>query len=346
MSEEMIVGSVPKKADIETRNYNISLLRLIAMVSIIVCHFLQFYNHEAAWWLNSGVQVFFIISGYLYSRKKFDNPVEFYKKSFLKIYIPYIIFTLVMTVLYLLFNKSAFSIATFIKMIFCLGYYSGLEHLWFVSYILFCYLFTPLMFRFLSFIEDKKECIKLIIIALLFIAFFAVSILTKSYFNPVRIVAFFIGYVVGFYSDKYNTKFKIIFSLLVFALLIVTCGVRIYFSYIAKEEFKGFDYFVDANRILIGLSFFVLFMYAIPQIRPLKLLVFSDKYSYCVYLVHQLFILSYFNLMGLTSIAFVNILITVVVIVLCSLGLYYLVRFFNFVIDLVNLKFCKKKGEA
>ena len=52
------------------KELSVSMIRLLAMLSIIACHFCQYYNSEWAWWLNVGVQVFFIISsGYLYGNK-------------------------------------------------------------------------------------------------------------------------------------------------------------------------------------------------------------------------------------------------------------------------------------
>ena len=55
------------------KNYAISLLRFIAMIFIVICHFFQYYNLELAWWFNVGVQIFLCISGFLYGNKKITN---------------------------------------------------------------------------------------------------------------------------------------------------------------------------------------------------------------------------------------------------------------------------------
>ena len=47
----------------------ISLLRMLSVFSIISCHIMQFYNNELAWWFNTGVLIFLLISGFLYSQK-------------------------------------------------------------------------------------------------------------------------------------------------------------------------------------------------------------------------------------------------------------------------------------
>ena len=63
------------------KNLTISMIRLLAMLSIIACHFCQYYNNEWAWWLNVGVQVFFIISGYLYGNKSVSSPGPWLKND-------------------------------------------------------------------------------------------------------------------------------------------------------------------------------------------------------------------------------------------------------------------------
>ena len=47
-------------------DWSISALRLASMVAIVACHICQANGLAAAWWLNAGVQVFLVISGYLY----------------------------------------------------------------------------------------------------------------------------------------------------------------------------------------------------------------------------------------------------------------------------------------
>ena len=59
------------------------------MVLIIACHFLQYYGNELAWWLNVGMQIFFVVSGFLYGNKNINDPIQFIKQRLKKILIPY-----------------------------------------------------------------------------------------------------------------------------------------------------------------------------------------------------------------------------------------------------------------
>ncbi len=51
----------------------ISLVRIMAMFSIVLCHVFQAYNNSLAWRFNVGVQVFLVLSGYLYGHKEISG---------------------------------------------------------------------------------------------------------------------------------------------------------------------------------------------------------------------------------------------------------------------------------
>lgn len=70
----------------------ISLIRALAMFSIVACHFLQYYDNRFAWVLNVGVQVFLVLSGYLYGHKVIIGWRQWYVRRAMKIYLPYVLF--------------------------------------------------------------------------------------------------------------------------------------------------------------------------------------------------------------------------------------------------------------
>lgn len=51
------------------RNEAISFIRLLSLLMIIICHIMQFFNIELAWWFNFGVQIFLCISGFFMGRR-------------------------------------------------------------------------------------------------------------------------------------------------------------------------------------------------------------------------------------------------------------------------------------
>ena len=54
-----------------TKNYSISILRVVGMFSIVFCHFFSWLGFSfLSQFLNFGVYLFLFISGFLYANKK------------------------------------------------------------------------------------------------------------------------------------------------------------------------------------------------------------------------------------------------------------------------------------
>lgn len=107
------------------------------------CHILQHYNNVLCYWFNVGVQIFFIISGYLYGGKAFGNPVRFIKRQLKKILIPYYVVILIILLSYIVVCPEQLHVTSVIEAVFCAGTIPGVGHLWFVGYILLCYALIP-----------------------------------------------------------------------------------------------------------------------------------------------------------------------------------------------------------
>lgn len=131
---------------IKGKDYSISFLRMTSMIFIVTCHFLQYYGNELAWWLNVGVQIFFFVSGFLYGHKEDVVSIDFIIKNFKKILIPYFCFLLPVIGLYAVFAKENLTLSLVRKTLLCASTIKGIGHLWFISYILFCYLITPYLY--------------------------------------------------------------------------------------------------------------------------------------------------------------------------------------------------------
>ena len=73
-------------------SHGLVIIRVFAMLSIVVCHLFQSYNLGLAGLFNIGVQVFFVLSGYLYGTKMILDWKNWAKKRIHKIYLPYFVF--------------------------------------------------------------------------------------------------------------------------------------------------------------------------------------------------------------------------------------------------------------
>ncbi len=297
-------------------SYSISLIRLISMLLIVTCHIMQWLDWELAWWFNVGVQIFLCISGYLYGQSKKQDVVVFYKSRFIKILVPYFIVFFVAVGFEICFVRSELSVVNVIGGLFCKMTIPGGEHLWFIKYILLCYLITPLLTIYRDkYVHDGKSWWLFSIISVVVTsAFFGVHIQS---FNPAWMTCYVIGFALG--ANKGYCSKGVLVSL--FVVVTVICnGIQIYVDYIVRASFTGlldtlYSYYQDYSHVLLGVSLFLIMIVVFDKIhfsdKFVQVLNISDKYSYAIYLVHQFFILGSFSLMALTPMVPVNIIIII-----------------------------------
>lgn len=311
--------SMATAKDKNDRNYTISLLRFMAMTFIVLCHFLQYYGNELAWWFNVGVQMFFCISGFLYAKKQITSPIDFICKNFKKILIPYYCFLIPIIILYFVFARDSISIHAAFSALLCSNTITGIKHLWFIAYILFCYILTPLLQAFTDKMRKTKWYIYLGILFGLLMCGQLLSRYFGSFFMFSRIFCYLFGYFSSVFLQEYKSKLFIFFTGTVTFIAISLNAVRIYCKYIASyNPDSSFELFEQYSHSFFGISIVLIFLITVKNIKKNKLLELSDKFSFYIYIVHQLFILSPFNLLKITKIPALNCFITVIVILICA----------------------------
>ena len=142
----------------EKESNAIVIIRATAMFSIILCHLFQAYNNYLASVFNIGVQVFLVMSGYLYGKKDITSWQDWYKKRFIKLYIPYFIVAFSVSLLILILNAETIKWYKYIALLINIQglrlvfhdyipplSFSALSHLWFMTAIMFAYFSTPLL---------------------------------------------------------------------------------------------------------------------------------------------------------------------------------------------------------
>lgn len=293
------------------------MIRLLAMLSIIACHFCQYYNSEWAWWLNVGVQVFFIISGYLYGNKSIDVPMPWLKNRFVKILTPYYIFLTLAIVGYLIVSPERLGLANVISSYFVVGTIQGIGHLWFVSYILFCYLITPYLAAIRDYLSKKNMLDALGSIVVIVGVYSIIEILIDSHFRPGMVGCYILGYFTAVFVNRLGEKTINICFWISLIPTAISNHVYCHLYYIQGLEMKGLlTHITDYSHAFLGYSITMLLMIVFKEIKESRILEYSDKYSYEIYLVHQLFILSPLTLLTTTN----NITISAVL-TLCAIFL-------------------------
>ena len=312
------------------RDIKISFIRMIAMFSIILCYFFQYYHLELAWWFNVGVQVFFVLSGWLYGGKKVDNFWKWFLKNTKKIIIPVYLYLIIFGFIFM----KQINIVTMLKAFLLVSFPRGLGHLWFISYILFSYLLTYYLQTFYEFACSQKNTRYKNIFYKILLFIVIIQIIGIAYFKYFKIV-WISCYIAGYFLRKLFIESRCIFKKVVF--LLITLGlflnmIQLYLQYISKmfvfnNNLKFVEMCMNYNHALLGISIFFIFYNYIARCltdnKYLKrILNWSDKYSFYIYIVHQFYILGSVKFLELTRISIINVMFVLLLILMSGKCLF------------------------
>lgn len=298
----------------------LSMIRVFAMALIVACHIAQYYELQVAWILNVGVQVFFIMSGFLFGRLDLPaSPMEFYKKRVAKVYIPYLIWLLVVIAIYAAFHLYHFNVKQIVLYLLNLQRFSvpidGLNHLWFLTVLMFGYLLTPWVIQLLK--KYPIICISAFVICGI-VEFVFVK---KIYGFFAWIALYFAGLFYGTYYSKKTSNIVIAVS----AVVLVLLGVRFEPNWLTQTDYQNCSIWL---HWVLGLFLFALLYRVLPLlIKPdhkHAVVLHLDKISYEVYLTHHPLILGPLSMMLITKYSCLNILLLLITV-------YVVSRVLNFV---------------
>ena len=315
-------------------DWSISAIRFMSMLFIITSHLMQYYFCELAWWFNVGVQIFLCISGYLYGQRKHIGTKKFLVNGFSKLLIGYYLLIIPVALLHLFYYKII-DFKGFLLIMLMGQKITGAGHLWFVPLILCCYLLTPFLHKYFNDNFIKNKTYKLI--GLLFITLVVFKIFIP-YFKPAWISCYIIGFYLG--NIKLYKKNYYISAVVLVILGVIFNGIQITCKYIYQINVPTM--FCDYAHTLLGISLFLIFKQLLFKVKESKLLVFSDTYSYYIYLVHQFFIFRPFTLMKITSNAYINIIVILLCIACSGIALK---KISDYVFQFVNKKVALIKNE-
>lgn len=285
----------------EIEGKSIFYIRAIATMLILLCHLVQMSSIEiillSSQFFNIGVQLFFIISGFLYGRRQISDKSKYSRWMFertVKIVIP--MYLLMLIILCADIIKPYESVSkNFIFYIFNLQgigkYVLGAEHLWYLTVIMFCYLITPILEKVRYKFNSKKNCFIFLSVFLLIQIVCYCFGLTKTVTYMTMILIYILSYCIGSFCLLSKAKVKDLF--IYFALTIVGIAVRIICRYFLYGTAIYNTFCVSYSSLFIGfgifLSIFCLIKmknrYEIP-----KIVKWFSGISYYVYLVHYMFI--------------------------------------------------------
>ena len=297
----------------------ISIIRVMAMILIVSCHITQGYDQQIAFILNVGVQIFFLISGFLYGKVEISSAMDFYKKRVVKIYLPFIIVVLLFAGVYAIFGIEhvswrqlmpyALNLQAFAKPI------EGFNHMWFLSVIMICYLITPIA-KYL--LRNKPYLFVSLLLPMSVVEFVFVQ---KMYSIAAWIVLYLFGMCVGHYDSKMVNAITTVVSGVGLAILMV------FFQLSRLTDPMWAHYSVWLHCVLAIFIFSLLYAILVRiDIKLPKCLQFVNNISYEVYLVHHILILGPLSLLFVTSSKTINILLILIITFVLSYALNQLMN--------------------
>lgn len=293
------------------------------MTLIIACHIAQCYHLQVAYLLNVGVQIFFFMSGFLYGKQEQMPSIKgFYLKRFVRVYIPYFVLLAIILAVYAVFSLTSFSLKQVLFYLLSLQWFvapiEGLNHLWFLTVLMFGYLMTPWIKK----VMDKAP----VACALLFVCCCVVEfVFLKKFYS---LSAWLTLYLLGLFYGKYHSKTVSLIALVASSIaLIVLC---LFFEPSRLTSFEDRHYMIWLHWTL-GVFLFVILYYVLPSLvddsKHFDVVRHLDNISYEVYLIHHPLILGPLSIMFVTKVAGLNIVLMLVATYLLARALNYICSF-------------------
>ena len=205
----------------------------IATLMIVLCHSVSIVPFPGSLghlisYGTMGVNIFLFLSGIglYYSLKNNGNCLDFYKKRFIRVLIPYLfIGGLWYGIRYLVCEEG--NIAQFLYELSTLSFWREHKGAWFVAAIVPIYIIYPLLFRWL---EKGNRVLKtgVLIAIILLIAFYISNINIQLYIHLSQIIVGGCIFLIGNYiaesvrMDTFNGKALFIAGLVLFTIKSVT----------------------------------------------------------------------------------------------------------------------------
>lgn len=280
------------------RDYRLDIIRVLAMISIFMCHLFQIYNfYKIAFWLNIGVQLFFIISALLSSNMTFTVPGQvsvYYKKRLKKLFLPLWIYVIVITIILFLIGwpQKTKSVVLYLLGLaaFSESGILGLAHLWFVSIILICYALVPAFILVQS--QSRKKLFRIVALILIGIV---VCFYKLGYGAYGVYISFFIG-VFYWFGNKghWNYSFKRAKSRFFVPVAIIICIRLMLDNNSDVSDLYFYDGFIiPITKCVIAMFIFiVLYSLDFRVLKNKKFILYLSNISYEFYIVHQFILLS------------------------------------------------------
>lgn len=266
------------------KDYSISFVRFVAICLIVSCHVAQGLGSALAFYLNIGVQIFLCISGWLHGAKTIEDPLLFWRKRFVRILVPFY-FLLAIVLPLFVWRGSSLGIREVVDAVMLRHYPGGLGHLWFVSVILLLYLITPSLHQIKNRIITGSFAGDILRLGALFAGVVVACRCFNLPFHPAFLLCYFAGYFLRVMQETYDDMtFRHFVLVIEIAALVLGTALFILPRSGISPFLKG--------AVGVGLFAMLYCLYpVIARVVARRVLLFSDRFSYEIYLWHHVFLL-------------------------------------------------------
>ncbi len=269
-------------------------LRGVAIISIIIGHFnyyvvpdrnLLFFGNLGSY----GVPIFLLLSGYALSESYKKNLlINFFDKKFLRVYIPFIIATVViMTIDSILQQRSIYDLWNYIQII--VGYKTFDRNYWFIHYLFYWYFIFVAVFSIST--SNNKKIIFLLcgaILPFIFKSFGGIAQTTS--------LCFPIGVVISLYKEEINDCLQLFHKKTLFRKIIIFISLMFVMDYFVGASPPDvpllYNVSVCVHKLIMTLLILLLFIVFFSS-RVSAFYHFIGGISYELYLLHGFFMYSY-----------------------------------------------------
>ncbi len=271
----------------EKRLNYIDIARAFAIIFIVLGHTIVHSQHLGLLFkllYSFHIALFFILSGFVFTIKKGESFLSFFKRKFLRIMIPYFIWALVFLIPYMIFGgdigsklgiNSSFNLKTMlINVLYGNGNMEALKQntsLWFLPALFSMEIIYYFIIKFLK----KNNRAKIIaLFPIILVGFLSVIYLNKFIILPFGINTVLnigIFFYIGFLLREFNIIDKMINSCIICIMLLI--GIICCFFNYKNVSCVGYDYgnFVLALSSGICLSLFYLYQKLLIKISFLNI---------------------------------------------------------------------------
>lgn len=323
-----------------SRNNSLDLLRIICCFAVVLLHVNVFYfinifsspNFDKIYIVENFINIvtrfcvpcFVLISGAfnLNNNKNMDFKY-FYKKSFIKIFLPMLFLYFILSLFFLI--EHNYSISLLIRSFFYTSFYNN----WYMYMLFFLYMITPFILIIKNNVSEKVY----FWISIVLVIWSFVSQLTSNYMNALSsgitfsyLGYYMIGNVIYNNSLKKSNK-KVFISVLISILMVViTFLYRQFISSDSRYVIDAYTNFFSPTIIIFSISIFYFFCNIKIKFDLTKL----SSYTFYIYIFHTIIYYSIFNYCQflLTKNQFINIFVVTNLTFLISLFLSVIFKWF------------------